>query len=376
MKILVTGGAGFIGTWLVSALLRAGHRVTVVDSLSPQIHGEVPRLSADWLTKDLGVDFVRADIRDGAAMDAACADTEAVVHLAAETGTGQSMYRIERYYDVNVLATAALFERIATRHRQVKRVVLASSRSVYGEGAYRLGDQLFVPPSRHPDRLRNGLFEPVGPQGETLQPMPTPEASPLQPASVYAATKLACETLGRLVAENYGLGVTALRFQNVYGEGQSLRNPYTGILSIFSNRLRQHLPLNIFEDGQESRDFINVRDCVRSIELALASELPGYRVFNVGSGQATSVLELARKLAATLDSRSELQVTGSFRAGDIRHCFADLTQVRSHLGFMPEVTLDRGLSDFAGWVLTQPVLEDRSSEALAELSDLGLGQSR
>jgi dTDP-L-rhamnose 4-epimerase len=375
MKVLVTGGAGFIGSWLVASLLKDGHGVTVVDNLNPQIHGMLPQPDVDWLRENRGVEFVRADVRDSVVMDKALAKVDAVVHLAAETGTGQSMYQIAYYYDVNQQATAALFEAIATRHRHIRRVVLASSRSVYGEGAYSLDGRLVVPGSRSAARMTLGEFEPLGPNGETLKLIGTPEDAPPSPSSIYAATKLANEQLGRICAEAYGITVAALRFQNVYGERQSLRNPYTGILSIFSNRMRQNLPINLFEDGLESRDFVHVSDVVRGITLALEADLPAFTVANVGSGEPTSVMRVAETLNRLLESRSELQVTGDFRVGDIRHCYADLSNVRSLLGFSPAVDLETGLRAFCDWVVTQSIGEDRSAQAMAELTKLGLSKS-
>lgn len=375
MKILVTGGAGFIGSWLVDALVRTGHAVTVVDNLSPQIHGALPQPDVEWLRTG-SAEFIRGDVRDRALMDGVLGRVEAVVHLAAETGTGQSMYQITHYYDVNQQATAALFEAIGTRHRHIRKVVLASSRSIYGEGAYRLGDQVLVPASRETARMQAGQFEPLGPGGELLELIATPEDVTPRPSSVYAATKLANETLGQIVADAYGLSVSALRFQNVYGERQSLRNPYTGILSIFSNRMRQGLPINLFEDGRESRDFVHVSDIVRAISLALDGAQPGFQAINVGSGVPTSVLEVAETLRGLLGSSSELTVTGDFRAGDIRHCYADLGRARSVLGFEPSLSVREGLALFCQWVLTQPVLVDRSEQAMNELARLGLGKTR
>ncbi|MFM0204978.1 NAD-dependent epimerase/dehydratase family protein [Paraburkholderia fungorum] len=375
MKVLVTGGAGFIGSWLVDTLLSAGNAVSVLDNLSPQIHGSIPKLDVPWMDRDTGVEFVRADIRDMDALDTALASCDAVVHLAAETGTGQSMYRVAHYYEVNQQATATLLELIATKHRHVRRVILASSRSVYGEGAYRLGDKIVVPGSRDPNRLKAGLFDPIDEQGNSLTLIATPETVMPQPSSIYAATKLANETMGRVMAEAYGITVVALRFQNVYGERQSLKNPYTGILSIFSNRMRQNLPINIFEDGKESRDFVHVSDVVKSIALALVAELPAYTTVNVGSGVATSVLDVAAELRTCLESRSEFQITGDFRAGDIRHCYADGARARSLLGFSPAVSLRDGLRAFSRWVQTQPVLEDRSAQAQSEMASLGLGKT-
>jgi dTDP-L-rhamnose 4-epimerase len=285
------------------------------------------------------------------------------------------MYRIAHYYDVNQQATAALFEAIATRHRNVKRVILASSRSIYGEGAYLLDGKLVVPVSRDSATMARGQFEPLGPRGERLELIATPEHAPASPSSIYAATKLANEQLGRIFAEAYGTTVAALRFQNVYGERQSLRNPYTGILSIFSNRMRQNLAVNIFEDGLESRDFVHVSDVVRGILLALGADLPAFTVANIGAGRPTSVMEVATTLRRLLGSQSELNVSGDFRAGDIRHCYADLSNARSLLGFEPAVALETGLANFVRWVLTQSVIEDQSSRAQAELTRLGLGRS-
>ena len=375
MNVLVTGGAGFIGSWLTESLLLDGHRVTILDNLSPQVHGPSPHLDVPWLNANRGVTLVRGDVRDVTLVDGLLAGTEAVVHLAAETGTGQSMYRIGHYYDVNVQATASLFEAIGTRHRHVRQVVLASSRSIYGEGAYSLHGELVVPEPRDSKRMASGLWEPVGPNGETLAVVATPESAPPYPASVYAATKLANEQLGRVFADAYGISVIALRFQNVYGERQSLRNPYTGILSIFSNRMRKNLPINIFEDGLESRDFVHVSDVVRSIQLSMQCASPGYRVFNIGSGVPTSVVSMARALALELQSESEFQVSGDFRAGDIRHCYADLSRAEAQLGFRPLMTLDQGLAAFCRWVVGQDAIEDRSEQAQSELSRLGLGRA-
>jgi dTDP-L-rhamnose 4-epimerase len=373
MKILVTGGAGFIGSWLVDFLSASEHSILVLDNLSVQIHGAIPKLDLPWLGSEK-VDFIRGDIRDLKLMDELLARVDAVVHLAAETGTGQSMYQIAHYYDVNQQATAAMFEAIGTRHRHIKRVVLASSRSIYGEGAYKLADQIFVPKPRDSSRLKAGQFEPVGPKGEALQLFATPEDVAPSPASVYAATKLANESLGRIFADAYCTTVVALRFQNVYGERQSLRNPYTGILSIFSNRMRQNLPVNIFEDGLESRDFVHVSDVVRAITLTLECPLEGFDAINVGSGVATSVLQVAETLRKLLGSASTLGVSGDFRAGDIRHCYADLTRARELLGFEPLLGMGQGLSRFCEWVMTQSIIEDRSEKAMNELAHLGLGR--
>lgn len=372
MNILVTGGAGFIGSWLVESLLAHGNKITVIDNLSAQIHGVWPATKSDWADHP-AVQFIRADIRDTGVLDRALEGIDAVVHLAAETGTGQSMYEIQHYSSVNVQATASLFELAGRRHRQVRKIILASSRSIYGEGAYQLGGEIVVPAPRSSRQLAEHKWEPIGPGGEALLPIATPENVTPRPASVYAATKLANEHLGNVFADAYNISVIALRFQNVFGERQSLRNPYTGILSIFSNRMRQNLPINIFEDGLESRDFIHVSDIVQAIELALGCEEAGYLCLNVGSGKATSVQEVAGHLKTMLGSTSKLQLTGDYRVGDIRHCYADLTNVRRVLNFTPAIDFEQGLQRFVSWVLTQPVLQDRSMEAQEELVRRGLG---
>jgi dTDP-L-rhamnose 4-epimerase len=366
----VTGGAGFIGSWLVAHLVEAGDEVVVLDNLSLQVHGAVPAPELPWLA-DPRVRFVRGDIRDRDLLQRGLDGADAVVHLAAETGTGQSMYQIRHYYDVNVQATASLLDLVASG--PVRTVVLASSRSIYGEGAYELDGRIHVPPPRSVKSLQAGRWEPTGPGGEPLALVATPETAATAPASVYAASKLAIEQLGKIVAEAFGKKIVALRLQNVYGERQSLRNPYTGILSIFSNRMRQNLPIDIFEDGHESRDFIHVSDAVRAIDAALRLEDDRFAAINVGTGQRTSVLALASSLKQLWQSSSELKVTGNFRAGDIRHCYADARLAQRRLGFRAEVGLDEGLRSFVRWAATKEIVADTSAQAQSELSSRGLG---
>jgi dTDP-L-rhamnose 4-epimerase len=371
-RVLVTGAAGFIGSWLTESLLQSGCAVNALDSLSPQIHGHVPAAAYPWL-RHPSVTFKRGDIRDTALLDDMLRDCEVVVHLAAETGTGQSMYRIAHYYDVNVQATAALLESIGSRHRQVKKIILASSRSVYGEGAYDVDGNITVPPPRSRAQLSAGRWDPIHADGSVLRLVATPEWVQPRPASIYAATKLACEQLAEVFAETYGTEVIALRLQNVYGERQSLENPYTGILSIFSKRMLQGLPVSIFEDGKESRDFVHVSDAVAAITRACDCNSEGFRAVNVGSGRPTSVLDLALSMRKFLRSNSEVAVSGEFRCGDIRHCYADLTLARKLLGYEPAVSMEDGLQRFARWVSTQPMTADRSREAQLELNTRGLG---
>ncbi|MDP3080284.1 MAG: NAD-dependent epimerase/dehydratase family protein [Brevundimonas sp.] len=374
MRILVTGGLGFIGVKLARRLADAGHEVALFDSLTAQVHGPLPQLPS----RDLeDFEIVRADIRDADALTAQVRTADAVVHLAAETGTGQSMYRIAHYYDVNVRATAMLLEALAATGPEAKSLVIASSRSIYGEGAYTTPDgRLVVPDPRRVEDLAAGRFESVGPGGERLELRATPEEAPTKPASMYAATKLAMEEMCRVFSDSYGARVAALRFQNVYGAGQSLTNPYTGVLSTFSTRMRLGKPIDLFEDGEVSRDFVHVDDVTRSIELALQAGIKGYRAFNVGSGEATPIRRMAELMKQILGSSSEVAVTGNFRAGDIRHCYADVSRVREELGFEPAISLEDGLRGFCDWALTLAVPDDRSEAAMAELNARALGGGR
>lgn len=374
MKILVTGGLGFIGSTLCESLLKEGHSIVVVDNLSSQIHGNIPNINLDWLNHN-NVAFHRIDIRDASAMEKIYPEVDVIVHLAAETGTGQSMYQISHYYAVNQQATAAMFEAVGTKFKNIKKIILASSRSIYGECAYLCKGSLITASPRNKLRMDQGNFEPVGSNGEQLELIATPETAIPQPASVYAATKLANEVLGRIFSESFGIPVIALRFQNVYGERQSLKNPYTGILSIFSNRMRENLPINIFEDGLESRDFVHVSDVVNAINLSLVKDIVGYHAINIGSGTPTSVMEVAETLRSILDSSSELSISGDYRAGDIRHCYADLQVASELLGYSPKVSLKNGLKKFCDWVTTQEIQTDNSEKVMNELVALGLGKA-
>ncbi|HEV2990118.1 MAG TPA: NAD-dependent epimerase/dehydratase family protein [Candidatus Angelobacter sp.] len=371
-KVLVTGGAGFIGSHLVRSLLTKGYAVRVLDSLSSQIHGAVPR-DLDWLV-NREIEFVRGSVESRSDWLLALEGIDYVVHLAAETGTGQSMYEVERYCATNCLGTALLIDGLRAMPKQtVKRVILASSRSVYGEGTYRCQpcrSGRVNPPARAVERLRSQQWEPQCLEcGGDLVAMPTMESDPVQPASIYAATKYAQEDLVRIGCGSMGLGYVIFRFQNVYGEGQSLHNPYTGILSIFSTRIRRGLELPIFEDGLESRDFVHVDDVVEAVTGGLASELSANEVFNVGSGSATSVKQLAEELSRAFGREPRLVVTGQFRIGDIRHNVADMTKIRARFAFAPSISLKAGLRRFTAWVESQPLPEDRLDQANQELKE-------
>lgn len=372
-KVLVIGGAGFIGSHLVPYLLSSDMDVRVLDTLSPQIHGHIPN-GLDWLNNP-SIEFLRGSVNDSKILTAALADVDFIVHLASETGTGQSMYDIGHYNQVNSQGTALLLDLLVnTTNHKVARVVLASSRSVYGEGAYVCLEcsplQRAYPSARTHDQLAEHRWEPYCSKcGATLTVVPTCETDLVQPASIYAATKYAQEDLVRIACSSSGIDYAILRLQNVYGERQSLNNPYTGILSIFSTRIRRGLDLPIFEDGLESRDFVHVDDVARAMHACLIHDTPIKRVINVGSGVATSVMDVARQLVISLGGNVPLRVTSEYRVGDIRHNVADVSRLNELLLGGAQIGLAEGLDRFAAWVKTQPLPEDKLDKANAELRE-------
>lgn len=367
--VLITGGAGFIGTRLAQRLVDAGHAVTVLDSLISQVHGDDPATTSPLLgALPREVRFQRGDVRDRAALLRAVDGVEVVVHLAAETGTGQSMYEIDRYVATNVGGTALLLDVLANDDHGVTRVIVASSRATYGEGAYATEDGRTVYPAhRSDDTLSRGDFDVHHPGEGALRSVPTSEDAALHPSSVYGITKQTQESLVMTVAPTFGARAVSLRYQNVYGPGQSLSNPYTGILSIFSTLIRQGLPLNIFEDGLESRDFVYIDDVVEATYLAATSSLEADAILNVGSGVATTVLEVARTLQEYLAADVPVEVTGNYRLGDIRHNVADTTAARETLAFAAAVPFREGARRFVDWVLTEPVGGDGYERSLDEM---------
>ncbi|MFG1230457.1 NAD-dependent epimerase/dehydratase family protein [Xanthobacter wiegelii] len=350
-KVLITGGAGFIGSRLALRLLADGHDVVVLDNLSPQIHGANPEESPLYRSIEGKVKILKGDVCSRDALREALAGRDSVVHLAAETGTGQSMYQIEHYVNVNIGATGILLDILANEKHEVKRVVIASSRSVYGEGKY-ISKELgaVYPEHRSVEDMKAGDFEVKYPGSSALQIAATDEDSKLHPSSVYGITKQVQEQLIMTACPSLGVEAVALRYQNVYGPGQSLSNPYTGILSIFSNLIMSGKPINIFEDGTESRDFVYIDDIVAATTLALTSDSAVGHVFNVGSGVPTDVLTVANLLNEKLGGSSPISISGNFRLGDIRHNYADLSRAESLLGFTPKVTFQEGIEQFCAWV--------------------------
>ncbi|OIN91280.1 MAG: epimerase [Comamonadaceae bacterium CG1_02_60_18] len=374
MNILISGGAGFIGSRLANFLIARGHRVVVLDNLSPQIHGAESESSPLFCSLDRQVEFIRGSVTQRADLVRALAGVDTVVHLAAETGTGQSMYAIQHYSDVNIGGTALLLDVIANERLPVRKIVVASSRAVYGEGKYScpLHGNVY-PASRVAERMEKGDFSVYCPRcGAAVEMIPTDEETPVHPASVYGITKLTQEQMVLTVGKSLGISSIAFRYQNVYGPGQSLSNPYTGILSIFSTRIRNGSGINIFEDGKESRDFVFIDDVIRATAKAVEYEQPLVDVFNVGSGVATDVLTIANTLQTLLGAAVPTQVTGQFRLGDVRHNVADLAKVRQVLGFEPSVSVEEGLRQFVAWVKGEQIQTDRYEESLKELEVKGL----
>jgi dTDP-L-rhamnose 4-epimerase len=366
INILITGGAGFIGSHLADELLAHGHQVRVLDNFTEQIHaGRKP----DYL--DERVDVIEGDVRDRAAVERALEGIDVVYHLAAAVGVGQSMYQIEHYTSVNNVGTAVLLE--ALIDQPVDRLVVASSMSIYGEGMYRATNgRMRSDLSRTVEQLERGQWETVDEEGAKLEPVATTEDKPAALASVYALSKFDQERLCLMVGEAYGIETVALRFFNVYGPRQALSNPYTGVLAIFGSRFLNDKPPLIFEDGLQRRDFVHVSDVARACRLAMESDAAVGEVFNIGSGQSFTVRQVAAEMGRAMGKEHiEPQVTGEFRAGDIRHCFADISRARRILGYQPAVSFESGLRELADWMANQSA-EDHVDRAHQELAARGL----
>lgn len=373
-KILITGGAGFIGSNLALKLVDKGYNVTILDNLNSQIHGESPNNSYTYnLVKDK-VNFVKGDVNDMDDWRAALIDVDIVVHLAAETGTGQSMYEINKYISTNIGGTSKLLELLTNGKHHIKKLIVASSRAVYGEGKFECDKHGFVyPESRTDEDMSKGDFEVKCPIcGRKVLMHPTDEASELHPTSVYGFTKQAQEQLCMLVGKSIGIPVVAFRFQNVYGPGQSLKNPYTGILSIFSTRIKNGNDINIFEDGLETRDFVYIEDITDAVILGIEKDSANYNIFNVGSGEKTDVLTVAETLKEKYGANINIDISGNYRLGDIRHNLGDLTKISELLGYKPKVTFEQGISNFADWVEQQDVELDNYEASIEEMKKKGL----
>jgi dTDP-L-rhamnose 4-epimerase len=365
-RVLITGGAGFIGSHLARHLLAGGYRVRALDSLLPQVHDESRR--PDYLDDD--VELVVGDVRDRDAVERALDGVEMIVHFAARVGVGQSMYEIAEYTSVNACGTGVLLE--AMMDKPVRKLLVASSMSVYGEGRYVSDEGPVEAVERGRRQLEQGAWEPRGPDGERLRPVATAEAKPPSLSSIYALSKYDQERMCLMFGSSYRVPTVALRFFNVYGPYQALSNPYTGVLAIFAGRLLNGRPPAIFEDGEQRRDFVNVNDVARACLLAIEQDGADGKVVNVGSGESVTVSDIAHRLAHVLGRDDiEPEITGKYRVGDVRHCFADIALARKTLGYRPRVCLEDGMAELAQWLEGQ-VAHDRVDDAHAELAARGL----
>ncbi|MCR8560148.1 NAD-dependent epimerase/dehydratase family protein [Mucilaginibacter sp. BJC16-A38] len=375
-KVLITGGAGFIGSNLALLLISKGFEITVLDNLSPQIHGDnAENESPLYLAIKDKVNFIKGTVTSKADWEKAIAGRQVIVHYAAETGTGQSMYEIARYTEVNVQGTALMLDILANSVHQVEKVVIASSRSIYGEGKYYAEglDQYVYPEHRTSAYMDNGDFEVKHPgYSQTLKLVATDEESKIHPSSVYGITKQNQEQMIMTVCPTIGIAPIAFRYQNVYGPGQSLSNPYTGILSIFSTLIKNNKGINVFEDGRESRDFVFIDDVIKATYLGIINDEANGQIFNVGAGIATDVLTVAKTLIKQYGIEVPVNISGNYRLGDIRHNYADLGKINKTLGFVPSVDFETGIARFVEWVNGQQVSAGKYEDSIAEMKEKGL----
>ncbi len=367
-RVLVTGGAGFVGSHTVDALLREGHTVRVFDSLDPQVHGDsVP----PYLAKD--IEFLHGDMRNIGAIKRAVRDVDVIYHLAAAVGVGQSMYEISRYMEVNTQGTANLLQAMLDCKLEYEKLIVASSMSIYGEGKYECPEHGKVaPPPRPMQQLREKDWEVRCPEcRRAVSPLPTSEEKPLQYTSYYALSKKDQEEMVLLFGRTYEMPVMALRYFNIYGTRQALSNPYTGVAAIFGSRLLNNRAPMIFEDGNQIRDFVSVHDVVQANLLAMKSEIANGEPLNIGSGQPITIRQVASILSDELGKKLPIEITGKYRAGDIRHCYADISRAREVLGYAPKVGFRDGVPELVAWLRSQTAV-DRVSEASQELASYGL----
>lgn len=374
-NVLITGGAGFIGSHVALKLKEQGCNVTILDTLAEQIHGKNPDETSPLYNsiKD-NINFIKGSVTSREDWLKAIEGQEAIIHLAAETGTGQSMYEIQKYVDVNIGGTALMLDILTNIKNTIKKVVVAESRAIYGEGKYwseKLNKDVF-PTERLDEDMKKGLFECTYPNAEHLKLVATTEDSKIHPTSIYGITKQVQGQLVHLICPSIGIDSVSFRYQNVYGPGQSLSNPYTGILSIFSTRIKNHNEINIFEDGLESRDFVYIDDVAEATILGLMTkEAAGY-AFNIGTGIATDVMTVARTLCEKYGIHVPIRISGNYRLGDIRHNYADITLARNILGFKPKWNFTDGIGEFCKWVNEQEVQEDGYEDAIEEMKRKGL----
>lgn len=375
MNVLITGGAGFIGSNLALALIDKGYKVTVLDNLSPQIHGDNPKETSPLYKSIQGkVNFIAGTVTSRMDWERALVNQNVVVHLAAETGTGQSMYEIEKYTHVNIGGTALLLDILTNQKHTVNKVVVASSRAIYGEGKYlcpKCG--IVYPTARKDEDMKRGDFECKCPNcNSELTLQATSEDGKIHPTSVYGITKQNQEQMVMTVCPSIGVAGVAFRYQNVYGPGQSLSNPYTGILSIFSTQIKNNNPINIFEDGKESRDFVYIDDVVAATILGIERDEANNHVFNVGTAEAIDVISVTDELQKNYGVQVTTNISGNYRLGDIRHNYADLTLIQQKLGFVPKTNFVEGIKKFAAWVSEQAVQIDKYTKSIEELKSRGL----
>lgn len=373
MKILITGGAGFIGSNITKKLADLGHEIVVLDNLNTDVHGKQRNSYSSQLAKHCARIY-EGDIRDPKIVRKCLKDVNAVLHLAALTGTGQSMYLEKEYIDVNIIGTEVLMKSIKANPGKIKRIVVSSTRAIYGEGKYicpQHGD--VYPRDREPKKMNSDQYDPVCPKCDgPISVTSTDEYSQVHPKSIYAITKYAQEQLLLSMADVIGIPAIALRYQNVYGPGQSLNNPYTGILSIFSTMILNGNCINIYEDGQESRDFIHVEDVSEATVRALMTPNLSENILNVGSGKSTNVIRITELLSQHLGREFKAEITGDFRIGDIRHNYAEISKLVSELKFKPNINIEDGIADFISWVKSQNIQEDKYKESENMLRSQGI----
>ena len=370
-NILITGGAGFIGSNLALKLIEKGYKVTVLDNLSPQIHTSNSPLYNSIKDK---VRFIKGTVLSYDDWKNALEEIDVVVHLAAETGTGQSMYEIEKYTDVNIKSTSIFLDILANEKHSVKKMIVASSRAIYGEGKYECSSCGIVYPNERKDEdMSKGDFTVKCPTcNANAKLLATDEDSKIHPSSIYGITKQVQEQMFMVMGKTLNIPALAFRYQNVYGAGQSLSNPYTGILSIFSTRIKNGNDINIFEDGKESRDFVYIDDVVDATILGIEKDEANYEVFNVGLGLAIDVNKVASTLVKEYKSNSKISISGNYRLGDIKDNYADLTKIQTKLGFEPKVSFEDGIKRFTKWVNAQEVVEDQYEKSINEMKEKGL----